>query len=111
MLKHKTISIIEVDEVIEPLIQWLNKFTGITTLNSCQGTKEQLPYVMFTCSNLITLRYILSRLNRYINSCTSLGNNIASAEVQLFNDQLSFCIRFHCQELPSSMILETIPIF
>jgi hypothetical protein len=54
----------EVDELIIPLVKWLNSFSGVETLYSCQGDLDfvgiikRQPYVGFVCNDTESLRII-----------------------------------------------------
>lgn len=71
---HKTVKIplkiIEVDEKIAPIVQWLNSYEGITTLFSCEKSGDDCPYISFICRHPEDLIYILDKLNSCRYDCS-----------------------------------------
>lgn len=68
--KHKTqkiaIKMVEVDEKMVPVINWLNSFEGIYTRWCCEGDITiQKPYVVFYADNLRDLGEIVRHINGY----------------------------------------------
>ncbi len=71
---HKTKRIVikkaDVDELIIPVIEWLNDYSGVITFFSCQGEptddlvtdRVDKPYVVFTCLDSVELAEILDML-------------------------------------------------
>lgn len=39
----------DMDPLVMPLVSWLRKINGLTTISSCQGHAEGAPYVHFRC--------------------------------------------------------------
>jgi tRNA(Phe) wybutosine-synthesizing methylase Tyw3 len=62
-----TIKEADVDELMIPLIKWLNSYESVVTFFCCQGEKNSTdsydrPYVLFTCTNSLDLISILSTI-------------------------------------------------
>jgi tRNA(Phe) wybutosine-synthesizing methylase Tyw3 len=84
---HKTqrisLKTIEVDKAIVPIVNWLNSFEDIFTLNSCEGEQRKgicnLPYIQFISMGQKDLSQILPRLMGY-------------AEVTVLYDEVRGCL-------------------
>jgi len=86
-LKHSTINIkvnAAVDKKIAPLVLALNKFDGIFTIDSCEGSQTQPAYVYFKygsspkdlavfCSILVTSPKNIRKLAKAVDS---VANNL-----------------------------------
>jgi len=53
-----------VDEIMVPVVHWLNSFDGISTHLCCEGNPgERTPYVAFTFDNKISLSSVLYKIH------------------------------------------------
>lgn len=87
-MKHETKNIVirtaDIDLLMIPVIEWMNKIDGVITLFSCQDNDGQ-PYVLFIIQQWVALVRVLSAFNNY-----------GTCEVD-FSDQagtIRFCFRF-----------------
>lgn len=86
---------VEIDDMMVPVVTWLNGLTGVRTTYCCEGRDNDpchKPYVLFYCTDVATLRHIIDALSRATNAYSS----IAYAECILdWLDDWRYCLRFH----------------
>jgi hypothetical protein len=88
----------DIDEIMIPVVKWLNSYDEIKTISCCQGGKDKSghisPHVMFTCNSLRSLWKILDMIYPFDNNY-SYGLEIS---VQIYGQELRFAIKFDTQE-------------
>ena len=99
---HKTqripIKMEDVDINIIPVVVWLNSFSSVITLFSCEGDEvdedddefdvlSKKPYVLFICSDQMQLMHILE-----------YSQQVSTTEISMHNTQIRYCMRFNSKE-------------
>jgi hypothetical protein len=82
----------EVDEGMVGTLSWLNGYSGVQTLWSCEGGRIQDPYVSFRCTDQDDLIALLKRLHPTDQNGDSL--RYAVCEVDEHEGSPRYCIKW-----------------
>lgn len=94
-----------VDIRIQPFIKWLNSFTGISTISSCEGDLElggRTPYVMFHCSDESVLAQIIYLYEEFVvlyelmrnKDHVSYQDYVMDTRIGWFENKLAYTLMF-----------------
>lgn len=92
--KNISLKTADVDIKIIPVVQWLNTFAGILTLNSCEGAgrgHDKQPYIHFACLKDNSLKHVVLKLKDFRYDLEIKQHN------QFWNVS-TYCIRFESPE-------------
>lgn len=82
----------EVDELMIPLVQWINSFSSAETNYCCQGDSTRQPYVVFKCKSKKQLKIILSKFKASKRVLKPYNTDIF---IELWEGDLRFYVKFH----------------
>jgi len=124
MLKHKekkiAIKEARVDDGICNFVKWLNKFSSVFTLYSCEGNLLEIPgigktkefincYVLFYCRDKEQLKIIFDCMASYKQSSHCTTSQLAAFSIETsycksLNDDIAFDIRFKQKTVPDEIV-------